>query len=150
MGQNAGMTIYFYSQTDPFGEFSNFAPFGVEMDGVWWRTVEHYFQAMKFDDGEYRERIRKASTPKDAKALGRTRDIPIRSDWDVARDAVVLEAVRRKFRTHKVLAELLLSTGEDTLAEAAPGDYYWGIGADGSGENRLGRILEQVRTELRA
>jgi len=96
MGQNAGMTIYFYSQTDPFGEFSNFAPFGVEMDGVWWRTVEHYFQAMKFDDGEYRERIRKASTPKDAKALGRTRDIPIRSDWDVARDAVVLEAVRRK------------------------------------------------------
>jgi len=53
-------------------------------------------------------------------------------------------------RTHKVLAELLLSTGEDTLAEAAPGDYYWGIGADGSGENRLGRILEQVRTELRA
>lgn len=144
------MTLYFYSQTDPFGEFSNFAPFGIAMGGAWWPTVEHYFQAMKFEDAAYRERIRRASIPKDAKALGRTRDLPIRADWDVARDLFMLEAVRQKFRTHKVLAELLLSTGEEDLAEAAPGDYYWGIGADGSGENRLGRILEQVRAELRA
>ncbi len=143
------MTLYFYSQTDPFGEFSNFAPFGIAMDGVWWPTVEHYFQAMKFEDAAYRERIRKASAPKDAKALGRTRDLPIRADWDAVRDVIMLEAVRQKFRTHKVLAALLLSTGEEDLAEAAPGDYYWGIGADGSGENRLGRILAQVRAELR-
>ncbi len=44
------MTIYVYSQTDPFGELSNFAPFGVEIDGLWWPTVEHYFQARKFED----------------------------------------------------------------------------------------------------
>lgn len=144
------MTIYFYSQTDPFGEFSNFAPFGVAMDGVWWPTVEHYFQAQKFEDAAWRDRIRKASTPKDAKALGRTRDIAVRTDWDSVRDAVMLEAVRKKFSTHKALAELLLSTDEEALAEAAPGDYYWGIGADGSGENRLGLILEQVRAEFRA
>jgi len=143
------MTIYFYSQTDPFGEFSNFAPFGIAMDGAWWSTVEHYFQAQKFGDAGYRERIRKASSPKDAKALGRMRDVAIRSDWESARDDIMLKAVRQKFRTHKVLTELLLGTGEEALAEAAPGDYYWGIGADGSGENRLGRILEQVRAELR-
>ena len=143
------MTIYFYSQTDPFGEFSNFAPFGIAMDGAWWPTVEHYFQAMKFEDKAYRERIRKARTPKDAKALGRTRDPRLRADWDAVRGGIMLEAVRQKFKTHKVLAELLLSTGEEELAEAAPGDYYWGVGADGSGENRLGRILEQVRAELR-
>ncbi|WP_443750822.1 NADAR family protein [Asticcacaulis solisilvae] len=144
------MTVYFYSQTDAFAEFSNFAPFGIEMDGVWWKTVEHYFQAQKFDDAAWRERIRKASTPKDAKALGRTRDVPIRAGWDDIRNDVMLAAVRKKFSTHKVLAELLLGTGEEDLAEAAPGDYYWGIGADGSGENRLGRMLEQVRAELKA
>ena len=31
----------------------------------------------------------------------------------------------------------------------APGDYYWGCGKDGSGKNRLGAILEQVREQLR-
>lgn len=140
--------IYFYSQTEAFREFSNFSPHGIEMDGVWWKTVEHYFQAMKFGDEAYRDRIGKASTPKMAKALGRTRAFPIRPDWDTARDAVMLDAVRAKFRTHKTLADLLLSTGDEDLAEAAPGDY-WGIGGDGSGENRLGLILQQVRGELR-
>ncbi len=143
------MTIYFYSQTDPYGEFSNFSPHGIEMDGRWWKTVEHYFQAQKFNDAVYRERIAKASTPKDAKALGRTRDVAIRANWDDVRDDVMTAAVRKKFETHKALAELLLATGDKPLAEAAPGDYYWGIGADGSGENRLGKILESVRNELR-
>jgi predicted NAD-dependent protein-ADP-ribosyltransferase YbiA (DUF1768 family) len=27
-------------------------------------------------------------------------------------------------------------------------ERYWGDGGDGSGQNHLGRILEQVRTEL--
>lgn len=143
------MTIYFYSQTDAYAEFSNFSSHGIEMDGRWWKTVEHYFQAQKFNDAPYRERIGKASTPKDAKELGRTRDIAIRPDWDTVRDDIMLAAVRKKFQTHRDIAELLLATGDEALAEAAPGDYYWGIGADGSGENRLGKILETVRDELR-
>jgi predicted NAD-dependent protein-ADP-ribosyltransferase YbiA (DUF1768 family) len=31
----------------------------------------------------------------------------------------------------------------------ATSDYYWGDDADGTGENRLGHILMQVRAELR-
>ncbi|MFT4090540.1 MAG: NADAR family protein [Asticcacaulis sp.] len=143
------LTIYFYGQTDLYAEFSNFALYGIEMDGIWWRTVEHYFQAQKFIDNAYRVRISKASTPKDAKALGRTRTLRIRDDWDTVRDQIMLVAVRKKFTTHPDLKTLLLATGEEPLAEAAPGDYYWGIGADGTGENKLGTILEQVRYELR-
>ena len=45
------MVIYFYSQTEDYAEFSNFAPFGVELDGKWWPTVEHYFQAHKYQAG---------------------------------------------------------------------------------------------------
>ncbi len=81
--------------------------------------------------------------------MGRTREVAIRADWDQVRDGVMLKAVRKKFSTHKSLRDLLLSTDETPLVEAAPGDYYWGTAADGSGENRLGRILEQVRAELR-
>ena len=142
-------TIYFYAQTDLYAEFSNFAPFGVEMEGVYWRTVEHYFQAMKFHDEAYRERIRSASKPKDAKALGMTRAIPLRPDWEEVKDGLMYAAVSRKFRTHEAPRKLLLSTGKARIVENAPMDYYWGGVQDGTGLNKLGEILIRVRSDLR-
>ncbi len=142
-------TVYFYSQVDAYAEFSNFAPFGVAMGGVWWPTVEHYFQAQKFDDPDYREKIRRANRPKDAKALGMTRQLPLRPDWDDVKDGIMLDAVRTKFRTHDKLARLLLSTGERMIVENAPMDAYWGCGPDGKGLNKLGKILMTVREDLR-
>ncbi len=142
-------TVYFYAQTDAFSEFSNFALYGVAIDGLWWRTVEHYFQAMKFHNEEYRERIRACGKPKDAKALGMTRKIPLRQDWEEVKDTIMLDAVRCKFRTHDHPKQLLLSTGNAHIAENAPMDAYWGIGPDGLGYNRLGEILMRVREELR-
>ena len=144
------MPIYFYSSSQTFFEFSNFSPHGIEMDGLWWPTVEHFFQAQKFEEGAYRERIRRAHTPKDAKTLGRTRDLPILPDWDTKRDEVMLAAIRRKFGAHKHLCEMLLGTGDEELVENAPSDYYWGGGRSGTGQNKLGKILMQVRGELRA
>jgi N-glycosidase YbiA len=32
--------------------------------------------------------------------------------------------------------------------ENAPGDYYWGCGANGSGKNMLGKILQEVRLQI--
>lgn len=143
------MTIYFYAQTEAFAAFSNFSPHGIEMEGVWWRTVEHYFQAQKFQDPAYQTIIGKASTPKMAKEMGRSRAYAIWPDWDQRREDVMLKAIRQKFRTHPEIKALLLSTGDEVLAEASPNDYYWGIGGDGSGQNRLGEILQIVRQELR-
>lgn len=56
----------------------------------------------------------------------------------------------KKFQTHPELRELLLATGDEELVENAPGDYYWGCGKDGSGQNKLGYTLMRVRAELRA
>ena len=58
-------------------------------------------------------------------------------------------AVRQKFTTHKDIQQTLLDTGDEEIVEHAPSDYYWGIGADGSGKNMLGRILMEVRDQLR-
>ena len=143
-------TVYFYAQTDAYSEFSNFAPYGIAMDDVWWRTVEHYFQAQKFHDAAYRERIRLSNKPKDAKALGMTRAVPLRADWEDVKDAIMLEAVTAKFETHAELAELLRSTGERMIVENAPMDAYWGCGPDGTGLNKLGKMLMAVRDGLRA
>ena len=140
--------LYFYTRNDPYFEFSNFAPFGFEIGNVYWPTVEHFFQAAKFHDELHRERIRSSRTAKEARSLGQTRDIPIRDDWQTIRVDTMLEALRRKFERPE-LRDLLLSTGDRELVESSPFDYFWGSGQDGSGQNKLGNLLMQVRTELR-
>lgn len=139
--------IYFYTSTEEYFEFSNFYPQGFEENGVYWPTVEHYFQAMKFNDLVYQEKIRNARTPKQAKDLGRTRKLPIRADWDLARDSVMKYALQKKFN-HPTLKKLLKNTGTRKLIESSPYDRYWGCGSDGSGENRLGYLLMEVRNEI--
>jgi N-glycosidase YbiA len=42
--------VKFYSVGEEFGEFSNFAPYPFTLDGEFWQTSEHYFQAQKFED----------------------------------------------------------------------------------------------------
>lgn len=119
------------------------------MNGAWYPTVEHYFQAQKFHDAAYQEKIRQARAPKDAKTLGQTRQIPLRADWEEVKDEIMFEACLAKFQTHRDLKELLLATGDEELIENAPSDYYWGCGKDGTGQNKLGKVLMQVREKLR-
>ena len=142
--------IYFYSAREqPYGCFSNFSAYGFVAHDVYWRTVEHYFQAQKFVDyADYVEKIRIAQTPKHAKNLGQTRKLPLRSDWDAVKDDIMYNAVLWKFQTHADIRPILLETGSADIIENAPSDYYWGCGADGSGLNKLGAILMAVRAEL--
>lgn len=141
--------VYFYTKNDPFYELSNFSPFGFECDGVYWPTVEHFFQAQKFLDPAHRERIRRASSPRDARALGQSRATPIRADWEAVREDVMYRALRLKFQRPELQA-LLLGTVGRPLVEASPFDHFWGAGQDGSGQNRLGHLLERLRQELAA
>ncbi|AFZ12080.1 hypothetical protein Cri9333_1175 [Crinalium epipsammum PCC 9333] len=144
------MTIYFYStRENPYGCFSNFSAHGFNLDEAWWRTSEHYFQAQKFIGTPHVEQIRLVLTPKDAAKMGRERFRPLRSDWEQVKDDVMLKAVLCKFQTHADICEILLSTGNQLIVENSPIDYYWGCGADGSGKNKLGQVLMQVRDLLR-
>lgn len=142
------MTIYFYTTTDEYGCFSNFSPYGIEMESHWWPTVEHYFQAQKFNDHSYQEKIRKAPTAKIAANLGRSRELPIRSDWENVKEEIMYKALLKKFQTHKEIKAVLLSTEEQELVENSPIDYYWGCGKDGTGLNKLGKLLVKVRDDL--
>lgn len=142
--------VYFYTPDGPHGLLSNFARLGVALDGAWWPTAEHYFQAQKFTDPAHRERIRRAGTAKRAADLGRTRAVPLRPDWEEARVLVMARVLEAKFRTHPAARDLLLATGGRELVESAPGDAFWGAGPEGMGENRLGRLLMDLRARLRA
>ncbi len=146
------MTIYFYKAHEPYGCFSNFSPHGIEMQGVYWPTVEHYYQAQKFvgsPDATVIPIIHAAKTPEEAAALGRCHTRQVRSDWEQVKIEIMREAVLKKFLTHTEIRKILLDTGDRLIVENSPTDYFWGCGADGSGLNHLGKILMSVREQIR-
>lgn len=140
--------INFYSTTNEWGEFSNFANYKISLDGKVWPTTEHYFQAQKFEDQAYKEKIRHANTAMIAARMGRDRKYKLRKDWESVKESIMYKAVLAKFSQHEKLKDLLLSTGDAHLIENSNNDHYWGNGGDGSGKNRLGLILMKVRQEL--
>lgn len=143
------MTIYFYTTQGEYGCFSNFSPHGFELDGEWWPTSEHYFQAQKFVGTPHADQIRQVKNPKDAANMGRDRKRPLRGDWETVKDDIMRRAVLQKFQTHADIREILLATGDEEIVENAPHDFYWGCGKDGTGKNKLGQILMEVRDILR-
>src|SRR4051812_5945804 len=137
--------ITFYSTQGEYGCFSNFSRHGFELDGAYWPTSEHYFQAAKFVGTPHVEEIRKAKTAKQAAGMGRERTRPLRPDWEQVKDDVMRRAVRQKFEIHADIRAILIATGDAPIVENAPGDYYWGCGKDGTGKNMLGLILIETR-----
>lgn len=142
--------IEFYTTTGEYGAFSNFSRHAIFLDGKRWPTSEHYFQAQKFLDPSLQETIRMTKRPMEAANLGRSRKNPLRRDWDSVKDNVMRRALRAKFTQHEELRALLLSTGDALLVEHTANDSYWGDGGDGSGKNRLGQLLMELRKQLRA
>ncbi|MGM3305513.1 NADAR family protein [Anabaena sp. WFMT] len=146
------MTIYFYKVWQPYGCFSNFSPHPIEVQGTHWPTVEHYYQAQKFvgsKDEVIIPLIHASATPEEAAALGRCSTRKLRSDWEIVKIDVMRSAVRKKFTTHPEIRKVLLVTGDEILVENSPTDYFWGCGANKTGQNHLGIILMSVREEIR-
>jgi ribA/ribD-fused uncharacterized protein len=141
--------IRFYSTRGELGYLSNFSRHPIRLKGKTWPTVEHYFQAQKFAGTKHEDEIRQLATPMIAARTGRSRKLPLRKDWESVKDSIMRDAVRAKFTQHADLREALLATGDRVLIEDSPTDSYWGVGANGQGKNVLGRILGEVRAELR-
>ncbi|HEV2457659.1 MAG TPA: NADAR family protein, partial [Ktedonobacterales bacterium] len=104
--------IHFYSTRDAYGCFSNFAPYPITLKGKLWPTSEHYFQAQKFAGTEHEEAIRLVKSPTIAARMGRSRQRPLRADWDAVKHDIMLEALRAKFTQHAALRDILVATGD--------------------------------------
>lgn len=141
--------IKFYRVNDPYGFFSNFAPYPIQLKDKIWPTTEHYFQAQKFAGTEHEEIIRQEPSPMQAANMGRERSRPLRKDWEKVKDDIMYTALHAKFTQHPDLHAELLATGDAELIEHTRNDRYWGDGGDGSGRNMLGKLLMKLRAELR-
>ncbi|KAG9315170.1 hypothetical protein JVU11DRAFT_4295 [Chiua virens] len=144
--------VLFYDKNDPFYEFTNFSPHDVMYKGKTYPTSEHLFQAFKFLDNhpEIAEQIRTCGErPMLAFDEAHRNQKLVRSDWRQVNIEKMEIALRLKFTQHPDLKALLLGTGDADLIENSPRDYFWGIGADHSGRNELGKTLTRLREELR-
>jgi ribA/ribD-fused uncharacterized protein len=142
--------ISFYRLEDDYGCFSNFARYPIELKSKTWPTSEHYFQAQKFVGTEHEEEVRLTESPRIAAQMGRDRNRPLRSDWEMVKDDVMREAVMAKFTQHLELQDILLGTGYSLLIEHTENDSYWGDGGNGKGKNMLGRVLMEIREKMKA
>jgi ribA/ribD-fused uncharacterized protein len=152
----------------PYGWLGNMAPFAIDYDGKYWRTVEALFQALRFNDEEIREAIRKEPSPMGAKfkvksivkeltAAGQLhkRSVEPLSKQDV--DNMEM-CIRLKLEQHPSLRKELLNTVgktiyEDTTARGRKGtNLFWGAikKDDGTweGQNVLGNLWMKVRDEI--
>lgn len=133
--------------TKEYRFLSNFQAATVEYDGLEYPSTEHAYQAAKTEDAAQRRRIREAQKPGDAKRLGK--QVKMRTDWEQIKVGVMKDLVRQKFTKHKELKEKLLATGDAYLEETNTwNDTFWGV-CKGKGQNHLGKILMEVRQELK-
>lgn len=129
---------------------------GVELkEGISGPTLEHPYQASKFEDPEAQAEILKADdgiTAKDVAARLKESGAPVREDWEEVKLDIMRDLVAKKFTAGSRLAYLLDRTGEEELIEGNTwDDTFWGVCPPGStnGENWLGRILMETRQSLR-
>jgi N-glycosidase YbiA len=145
------LKIYFYKVDAAYGCFSNFSPHSIELDQQKWATVEHYYQAHKFQGTRFEylmAEIQAAATPELAAKIGRDPKHQTHPDWDLNKSAVMYRGIWQKFSNHLEIQQILLETGAAEIIEDSPVDYFWGCGIDRSGQNQLGQILMQVRSKL--
>lgn len=155
--------LYFGRDREGFRFLSHFHPSPIVIDGENWPTVEHYYQAQKSADPDYKAAIRAAVHPGLAKRLAAPPSAPRRisqnswfrktgrlprADWHDVKLDIMRRADLAKFTQNQDLAAFLLATGDAELIEDSPGEPFWGTGPDGAGLNWAGRVLMEVRALL--
>lgn len=123
---------------------SNFHPAKVVFEGLEYPSVEHAYQAAKTLDFKLRAIFAlQDMTAAQAKYLGR--QIKCRGDWETIKDGVMQSCLSAKF-SDPALRTLLVATGDEELVEGNTwGDTYWGV-CNGSGLNKLGKFLMEIRS----
>ena len=143
------MAIYFYKEFGPLGYLATYSNHGFCLDGIYYKTSEHYYQSKKFKNQRIRKKIISCATPKEASMIGRNRSNKLIKNWRLIKCDIMYEAVIYKFLANPSIRQELLSTGNEEIVEETIKESFWGCGPDHNGENNYGKILAIVREKLK-
>ena len=156
--------IGFYHEYDEYGCFSNWYPAEFDYAGMHFANSEQfmmYHKVLMFRKYDLADQIVKTSDPGTCKKIAGQKFPEFNSAlWDKTSYTIVKRGVKAKFSQNPDILQILLGTGNLLLAECSANDRKWGIGIDihdpermhvakWTGRNLLGRILMEVRDELR-
>ena len=145
--------IFFYSRSLYVNIFSNFHMEPLEIEGMCWKSGEHYYQSAKFAaESPYADpaifgAIRDAATPEEAKQLADARLQNVPPLPPEYRIKVMKTMLYAKFAPGTQMLHRLLQTGDLELVHESKTDFFWGQSRSGEGQNLLGRFLMQIRRE---
>ena len=145
--------------------FANSAGVEISLKGgrVLLPTSDHAYYLARFElsESDTREAIINADSPAQARSIAREHGDKVRVNWEDIRLRVMTGVIRLKFRQHDELQKQLLETGESYIYADARKDApenvdddgtlesmrFWGV-LDGEGENWIGNILMDIRSDL--
>lgn len=129
--------------------FDNFSAFAVEWRGRLWPTVEHAYQAAKFDDPVLVDKVFNARSAHEAKKIGGDPQYRrfVRLDWGRVKRGIMKEILLAKFAQHEYVRKKLRESQGWRPVEDSHHDAEWGRGPDWNGENWLGEIWKEIRDD---
>lgn len=130
--------------TGEYRWLSNFWPSPIAFNSYAWPTVEHAYQAHKAHPGRLKNVHTKIieMTPGQAKRYGNT--IDIRNDFDMIKLYLMQALQFRKYTHNEELFKKLMDTNGLIEETNTWNDTFWGV-CEGTGENRLGKIIMGIR-----
>ena len=146
--------IRFYRANEkPYGVFSNLYKREIVFEDEIFATSEHAYQAGKARKPAVKKWLMDAPSPSLlAMAAHGLYYWDVASGWSKNKFDRMRAVLRAKFTQHEDLNAILLGTGDVRLVESATVDNsvnrLWGE-VNGVGENKLGIMLMELRTELR-
>jgi len=157
--------IYFYGHKQgKYACMSNFYPCNfTDENGLQFNCSEQYFMYQKClmfdpDNSDLLTEILRSKSPTKIKQFGRQVNYYDDNVWAENRYKIMIQALLLKFSQNDDLCEILISTGNQMLYEAAKNDRIWGIGYYANdianisthkyGQNLLGKALMEVREQL--
>lgn len=131
--------------------FSNFEEMDepIIKEGILYKTVENFYQAMKNKDDDYRIKVSKVPAYQ-AKKLGK--GIKLRDDWEDIKFAAMWGAIQWKYKKGTSHYRKLIATDPWDIVEWNNWhDNFWGVCIcdkckDIIGKNKLGMMMMKLRT----
>ena len=135
--------------TDIF-PLENFSAFGLIMDGKYFKTGEHAFQYLKFNNNKICDEIINCNSPYEARELGgkyKSSRIP---NWKDVKYDYLEKVFKLKLEQNLMVKKALLATKNYQICEyCIDEDTEWGLDKNGNGENMLGKAWMKIRDDIK-
>jgi N-glycosidase YbiA len=145
--------VFFYEQD--FYVLSNFSAFNIYWNNQVFDTSERAYHWEKFNwpDEEARkvkQFIVHARSAHDAFKLAQENKQHAQPIWDRIKFERMKKILKAKVDQHPYVLKKLMATGDRELIENSWRDDVWGWGPNRDGQNKLGKLWMEIRSELKS